>query len=363
MAPAGPTITPVLTPISIVTYSFSRASNAPYHLNLAAILPTRTGAIQKARQIVFHVVGDTGGVSGRGAQENVAEHMTRQIETTTLPKQPSFLYHLGDVVYYQGEDTKYHDQFYHPYQDYPAPIFAIPGNHDGKVGGDSAHTLEAFMKHFCARVPYHPLEAGHSDRPTMTQPNCYLRLEAPFVTVIGLYSNVSGELDNTDAQATAQRDWLTEELSTAPSDRCLLIAMHHPIYSLGGHGPTRRVAQALEHAIKASGRFPDAVLSGHDHNYQRFTRKLDHSREIPYLIVGAGGMTGYTLARVHKHRDPGEDVTLEHHNDKRPGFLRLKISADRLKGEYFTVPEAGRENDEEERDDHFTLDLKKHKLT
>jgi hypothetical protein len=338
-----------------------RTESAPYHLDLAAVLPARTQAIRQAGQIVFHTVGDTGGVSGRGAQENVADHMTRQVETTTLPEQPSFLYLLGDVVYFQGEDTKYHDQFYHPYQDYPAPIFAIPGNHDGKVGGDTAHSLEAFMKHFCARVPYHPLEAGHSDRPTMTQPNCYWRLEAPFVTVLGLYSNVSGELDNTDARATAQRDWLTEELCTAPADRCLLVAVHHPIYSLGSHGPTRRVAEALDHAIRHSGRVPDAVLSGHDHNYQRFTRKLD-GREIPYLVVGAGGMTGYDLSRVHKHRDPGEGVKLEHHNHQRPGFLRVTVSEDRLVGEYFTVPGPSRENDGETRDDHFKLDLKKHRL-
>jgi hypothetical protein len=338
-----------------------RTENAPYHLSLAAVLPARTRAIEQAGQTVFHTVGDTGGVSGRGAQENVADHLTRQVETATLPAQPSFLYHLGDLVYFQGEDTKYHDQFYHPYQEYPAPVFAIPGNHDGKVGGDTAHSLEAFMKHFCARVAYHPLEAGHSDRPTMTQPNCYWRLEAPFVTVIGLYSNVSGELDNTDAKATAQRDWLTEELGSAPADRCLLIAVHHPIYSLGSHGPTRRVAQALDHAIRHSGRVPDAVLSGHDHNYQRFTRKLD-GREIPYLIVGAGGMTGYDLSRVHKHRDPGEGVKLEHHNHQRPGFLRVTVSPEHLVGEYFTVPGPGRENDGEERDDHFKLDLKKHKL-
>jgi hypothetical protein len=225
----------------------------------------------------------------------------------------------------------------------------------------TAHSLEAFMKHFCARVPYHPLEAGHSDRPTMTQPNCYWRLEAPFVTIIGLYSNVSGELDNTDARATAQRDWLAEELRTAPADRCLLVAVHHPIYSLGSHGPTRRVAQALDDAVKAGGRVPDAVLSGHYHNYQRFTRKFD-GRDVPYLVVGAGGMAGYDLSRVHKHRGPGEGVKLEHHNHQRPGFLRLGVTPDRLVGEYFVVPGPGRENDGEERDDHFTLDLEKHKL-
>jgi hypothetical protein len=338
-----------------------RAEYAPYHMGLAAVLPGRARAVEGAGQIVFHAVGDTGGVSGRGAQENVADHMTRQVQTTRLPEQPSFLYHLGDVVYYYGEDTLYHDQFYHPYQDYPAPIFAVPGNHDGRVGGESSHSLEAFMKHFCSRVPYHPLEAGHSDRPTMTQPNCYWRLEAPFLTVVGLYSNVTGELDNTEANATAQRDWLTAELRTAPADRCLLVAVHHPPYSLGGHGSTPRVARALDDAIQASGRVPDAVLSGHDHNYQRFTRATG-GRQVPYLVVGAGGMTGYDLTRVQKDLAPGEGVKLEHYNHHRPGFLRVTVNPERLVGEYFVVPGPGRENDGEQRDDRFTLDLKSHRL-
>src|SRR4051812_48568614 len=79
--------------------------NRPYRMSLASVLPARAAAVQAAGQLVFQAVGDTGGVSGRGAQEDVAFHLTRQIDSTALPEQPSFLYHLGDVVYYHGEDT------------------------------------------------------------------------------------------------------------------------------------------------------------------------------------------------------------------------------------------------------------------
>ena len=174
------------------------ADRAPFRLDLATVLPTRSRAIQEAGQIVFHMVGDTGGVNGTGVQQNVADHMARQIHETKLPEQPSFFYHLGDVVYYHGEDFGFHDQFYFPYQDYPAPIFAIPGNHDGDTPRP-ADTLAAFFEHFCPSEPRHAAEAGHSDRPTMTQPNCFWRLEAPFLTVIGLYSNVSRALDDPPA--------------------------------------------------------------------------------------------------------------------------------------------------------------------
>lgn len=61
---------------------------------------------------------------------------------TSLPyylssHRPSFLYHLGDVVYFYGEASNYYPQFYEPYAFYPVPIFAIPGNHDGDIGSVS----------------------------------------------------------------------------------------------------------------------------------------------------------------------------------------------------------------------------------
>jgi hypothetical protein len=339
-----------------------RTEKAPYHLDLAAVLPGRTRAVATAGRLVFHVMGDSGGINGSGAQQNVADHMGRQIHETELPGQPSFLYHLGDVVYYHGENELYHDQFYYPYQEYPAPIFAIPGNHDGDTTAPE-ETLEAFYRHFCADEARHLPEAGHSDRPTMIQPNCYWRLEAPFLTVVGLYSNVSGELDNTDKGETTQLDWLTQELRTAPVDKCLLVAVHHPLYSLGKHGGTQRIRDALNRAMTDSGRTPDAIFTGHDHNYQRFTLERD-SRQVPILVVGAGGFAGYDdLTPVKTKMELPEGVELEAHDDARPGFLLLDVSEKKLKGEYFTVPRPEKRDRSAKRRDRFELNLRTHQVS
>jgi hypothetical protein len=337
-------------------------TRTPYHLDLAAVLPARTAAVREAGQLVFHAVGDTGGVNGTGAQINVADHMARQVHETPMPDQPSFLFHLGDVVYDHGEDSGYHDQFYHPYKDYPAPIFAIPGNHDGDTL-DPSDTLVPFRKHFCAAEASHAPEAGHSQRPTQIQPNPYWRLKTPLATIVGLYSNVSGELDKTDQGGTEQRDWLTEELKTVPADRCLILAVHHPLYSSGKHGGTARVRDAIEHAIEVSGRVPDLFLTGHDHCYQRFTRRRD-DRRIPVLVVGAGGFAGYDdLARVRDDIEPLPGIKLEAFEDKHPGFLRLSVSCAAVTGEYFTVPKPGREHRPEKLRDSFTLDLRTHRVS
>jgi acid phosphatase type 7 len=338
-----------------------QSGRAPFHLDLAAVLPSRARAIEQAGRMVFHVAGDTGGVNGTGAQINVADHMTRQIHESAMPDQPSFFYHLGDVVYDHGEDNAYHHQFYFPYKDYPAPIFAIPGNHDGDTL-DRANTLVPFLKHFCSEQAQHAPEAGHSDRPTMIQPNCYWRLDTPVATIIGLYSNVSGELDNTDQGESTQREWLAGQLKDAPADRCLLVAVHHPIYSFGKHGGTVRVREALERAISESGRPPDAILTGHDHDYQRFTWRRE-GRRIPVIIAGAGGVAGYdNLTRVKAKTVPFPEVKLEAYEDQHPGFLRVTIKAETLTGEYFTVPKAGKEEGPEKLRDRFTLDLRSHRL-
>src|SRR5271168_1769271 len=90
-------------------------------------------AIQAAGQIVFHALGDTGNTKGPRDEGKVADKMVSDFTETDPTAVPSFCYHLGDVVYSFGEAAYYYDQFYDPYRDYPAPIIAIAGNHDGMV--------------------------------------------------------------------------------------------------------------------------------------------------------------------------------------------------------------------------------------
>jgi hypothetical protein len=121
----------------------------------------RMQAIQASGQIVFHSVGDTGSVSGPSTQSLVADKMVTDFTEADPADVPSFLFHLGDMVYYFGEATYYYDQFYEPYREYPAPILAIPGNHDGLVyAKDPEPTLDAFLRNFCAAAPAPSPDAG-----------------------------------------------------------------------------------------------------------------------------------------------------------------------------------------------------------
>ena len=87
-------------------------------------------AIKNAKKLVFHTVGDTGGIRDGAAQETfIAEAMEADFSGDRVDH-PAFFYHLGDVVYYNSEPENYGIQYFKPYQYYPAPIVAIAGNHD-----------------------------------------------------------------------------------------------------------------------------------------------------------------------------------------------------------------------------------------
>lgn len=328
------------------------------NLPMSTVLPDEAAAAEATGSLVFHSVGDTGGVYGDNVQKAIAAEMEAQRAGAVAGKQPppAFFYDLGDVVYFNGLSTLYVSQFYEPYQDYHAGILAIAGNHDGDSQArpndpvDHEPSLYGFMQNFCDSVT-HPVSAY---RGTMTQPYVYWTLDAPYVRMIGLYSNVDGCLD---ARGTSpqQQQWLEAQIATASKDSCLIIAVHHPPYSLDTtHRGYPDIEVAIDSAIKTSGRVPDAVLSGHVHAYQRFQRTLG-KKQVPYVVAGAGGYanTDKILHKIElgangKPLPPGfqtthPDLKLAAYNDKDPGFLRVSVNGKKrtVMLEYFLVPFTG----------------------
>jgi Calcineurin-like phosphoesterase len=316
-------------------------------LPFEVVNPTVSAAAQSANKLVFHCVGDTGGIHGTATQEAIAKAMEDQFSKVAAGEKPAFFYNLGDVIYFNGQSQNYTAEFYEPYQYYPALIFAIPGNHDGDTHtrpGDQPDTepsLYGFMQNFCDSAPHHVSPY----RLSMTQPYVYWTLDAPLVTIIGLYSNIGGSLD---ARGTSeQQQWLQDQVKKAPTDKKLLIAVHHPPYSLdSAHGGCPDILAALDRAFVAANRAPDAVLSGHVHNYQRFSRKLAN-RDVPYIVAGAGGYANDARS-MHKLQKglPNKlpfptklpDVRLMNYNEEEPGFLRLTVTPEGITFEYFIVP-------------------------
>jgi hypothetical protein len=276
--------------------------------------PDIIGPIETAKKISFHAVGDTGAAKVNTFQTaaeaiaheaSVADAMVHDIRHGGATA-PAFFFHLGDVVYNFGEAQYYYDQFYEPYRAYDRPIVAVPGNHDGMVFGDKSEapkvpTLAAFLRNFCAKKPAQSPDSGTLVRSTMTQPGVYFTLDAPFVSIVGLYTNVlegpgviSSQGGKYPTVTDDQRNFLRAELKRlAPArkagERAVIIACHHPPVSVDSkHGGSTGLADDIDAASREAGFWPDALLSGHAHLYQRFTRKVD-GREIPYVVAGSGG--------------------------------------------------------------------------
>jgi Icc-related predicted phosphoesterase len=346
-------------------------STAP--VDLATVIgATAAARIQAAGKIVFHTVGDTGGVHSPKFQFAVADAMTNDLTSGA-----AFLYHLGDVVYYFGQDQYYFEQFYDPYRNYNAPIFAIPGNHDGVLfANEAAKSLDAFVANFCASTPARTSDSQGAVRTTMDQPGVYFTLNAPFVKFIGLYSNTSegstqGVIANSQI-GDAQLTFLRQQLAAAKTERAngqgraLIVATHHPPFTGSPrHVPSPAMLQQIDQACQAAGIQPDMHLSGHAHVYERYTRTVG-GKQIPYVVAGVGGY--YDLpglkppnARPTPPVTPasgtdasGNPLRLEIYSDSTFGFLRVTVSSASIKGEFVAVDAASGKTGV---GDSFTLDL------
>jgi len=302
--------------------------------------------IEQAGELRFHALGDSGVGSAQDA-ENVSDDMATDYQPGAGGVNPAFLLHLGDVIYGPDKGANYADRFYRPYRHYPGKIIAIPGNHDGeeKSPADSP-SLKDFLANFCATTAAVPPQAASSGiyRETMTQPGAYWILDTPFARIIGLYSNrlenpgylqgiTNGKLD------TSQLDWLGKTLKTiakAKDNKVLVIATHHPPYSQSGHSGSTEMNQSVDDACAAAGVTPDLFLSGHAHNYQRYTRNFG-GKQVPYIVAGTGGMPPQPVAPASGQPVAGSSGLTYDAALSSFGYLYVTLSQKLLKAEFWQL--------------------------
>jgi Calcineurin-like phosphoesterase len=320
--------------------------------------------VQSAGSMVFHCAGDTGATQGPQTETEVVDKLLSDFSGEPADTQPQFFYNLGDIVYSFGEHKYYYDQFYAAYRDYPRPIFAIAGNHDGIVlpppAGDSTPTLSAFLANFCSASFTHSTDAMGISRTTMIQPSVYFTFEAPFIRILGIYSNIlenPGVISSTKNPSTGkpqfpeltdiQLNYLTTALTRVKKEKfkgAVVIAVHHPPYAYGTHSGSMVMLKEIDAICDATGVWPHAILSGHAHNYQRYTRAIG-KRQIPFVVCGNGGHGLQTITRGSPIRTPqtmnmfaqperNDTVTLENYDDKQYGYLRIIVNSAQLRIEY-----------------------------
>ncbi len=323
--------------------------------------------IQQLGELRFHALGDSG-VNHATDAEKIAEDMTTDFKASGGGLNPAFMFHLGDVVYGPDKESHYGERFYTPYKRYPGKIIGIPGNHDGEVKNQvDSPSLSAFIAHFCADQPTVPPQASESGifRENMTQPGVYWLLDAPFLRIIGLYSNklenpgyLQGKTDSGDEDDT-QLDWLKTTLSKIAKNKtkkALLIATHHPPFSQSGHNGSTDMLKSIDDICQSTGVFPDAFFSAHAHNYQRYTRRIG-GKQIPYYVLGTGGIsTQRTPPATGQPADESNQTTYDAALQAM-GYLFVTVSATQFKTEFWQM---GQEHTTPF--DPLTVDLNTHLL-
>jgi 3',5'-cyclic AMP phosphodiesterase CpdA len=119
---------------------------------------------------------------------------------------------------------------------------------------------------------------------------------------------------------SAQEQWLRADLAATPRP-CVVAMWHHPRFSSGEHGSST-ATQALWQALYDAN--AELVLSGHDHDYERFapqtaTGAADPTSGLTEFVVGTGGRSHYQFTAIQ----PNSLVR----NQDTYGVLRLALSA------------------------------------
>ena len=134
----------------------------------------------------------------------------------------------------------------------------------------------------------------------------------------------------------------------------------------------------IDAICKQTGVYPHAIISGHAHNYQRFTRALTFAGKdysVPFIICGDSGhnVSALTSASFGKKvPEPGDNVdvtymdgskvvqstglTLNRHDQLNSGYLRVTVTSKQLTITFNPVSKTGAPV----KPDTVTVDLASH---
>lgn len=225
-----------------------------------------------SRTAVVLAAGDIAGCDSDGDEATAA--LLDRLNGTVLA--------LGDLAYPDGTDANIADCYSPTWGRFRNLTWPTPGNHDYRTA---------------SAEPYY---AYWSDRVVGPQHEYYL---VPLGTwwVISLNSNCDevGGCGPDSAQAAYLSD-LLDTIDSITPNACILAFWHHPRWSSGAeHGSDARTDTFWRRLAIAGA---DIVLSGHDHDYERFAPMNADGAADPNgmveFVVGTGGRPLYTFGQI-----------------------------------------------------------------
>ena len=133
---------------------------------------------------------------------------------------------------------------------------------------------------------------------------------------------------------STEEKWLRADLAAHPA-ACTLAYFHKPLFSSGGaHGDDPELVPIWQALYDANA---DVVVSGHDHDYERFApqtalAKPDPERGIREFVVGTGGKNHRPFTTPHANSEVRNADTF--------GVLKLTLRPGAYDWQF--IPEAGK---------------------
>jgi hypothetical protein len=277
----------------------------------------------------FLVVGDTG--EGDASQFAVVPPMLEAGRDT------AFMTICSDVIYSSGDAEDYEEKFYRPYENYPGPIYGLPGNHDWYDG------LNGFMYHLCDAEM--PTTQGRSPEPVNTETDSkralwreplrrwlwrkpsgigpteptrkqvwrslpsqrssqrspYFAIETGPLLIVGIDTGMGGGIDS------EQGEWLRDISLKIDKPKVLLTGK--PIYVDGEYHPgVIEGGGTVDEILRDPRHRYVAAIGGDIHNYQRYRVRVEgRTHPIYYIVSGGGGAYMSATHQIRKVSLPGID--------------------------------------------------------
>jgi len=308
-----------------------RAIKTLFFSSAAMALNLQTGNARpeiRKNGLNFLAIGDFG--TGSKDQKAVAKVMQDFVTKNRLT--PDGLLMIGDNFYdtVKGGFTADSDRWrtdveeMYPATVFPGPFYPVLGNHDyhDNEGGEKTQLLYAKKPGVRWALPakWYRVDFGGSN---------------PLLTLICLDSNlpsVSGKgKDKTTGKPLAamtaveeaeQLEWFKGELGKRRAAFTLVMA-HHPVYSNGDHGDTKKLVDDWEPLLQRHQ--VHAYLCGHDHDLQHLELE---GKFTSHILSGGGGAQTRKLKNPARIMPYGKDVH---------GFTHLHVLPDALTFTHYGV--------------------------
>lgn len=264
-----------------------------------------TGAPTDGPSVTVVAAGDIACDPAAATFRSEGSGACRQRETSdlALSLKPDAVLILGDSQYPWAEGPDYRASYHPSWGRLRSITHPAPGNHEYGQGGRSG--ADGYFNYFGSAAGARG-EGWYS-----------FDLGAWHIIALNSMCRQAGGCE----AGSPQGRWLADDLLANAGARCTLAYWHHPRFSSGPHGNNPRT-EPLWRALFDAG--ADIVLSGHDHNYERFAPQTpagarDDMHGMRQFVVGTGGESVYPVTRI--------DANSEFHKSGTFGVLVLALGA------------------------------------